>query len=141
MATIAEDYCSFELSKLLKEKGFDASKIDAYFPFVYYSNGKMDFYDDDKPLFVCEAVTQAMAMEWLRKVYGIFITIEIKGDPRKEDFIYYKWSVAKFNGNQITRIDNGLHTPEDYWVAEYDEGEDYNKSCETAIKYCLEHLI
>ena len=52
---ITEDYVSFETAKLLKEKGFDVSEIDAYFPFVYYSDGKMDFYNDDKPLFVCEA--------------------------------------------------------------------------------------
>lgn len=136
---ITEDYVSFEIARLLKEKGFD----------IYVSS----FYDVDGEFSRKEAdwnwniglrysaPTLQMTMKWLREVHKIFITIEIKGDPRKQDFIYFKWSVAKYSSAQINRIDNGLDKPEDYWIAHYEEDETYERTCEAAIKYCLENLI
>ena len=59
MATIGEDYVSFETAKLLKEKGFDQSCA------TYYLKDKQ----------VYAAPTQAMAMKWLREVHDIKIMI------------------------------------------------------------------
>lgn len=121
---ITEDYVSFETAKLLKEKGFDASEIDAYFPFVYYSDGKMDFYDDDKPLFVCEAVTLQMACKWLREVHNIFIEISVDEMLKDEG---YQWALY-YNSTKEIRPYSG-------W------GDSYEESCEAAIKYCLDNLV
>ena len=123
---ITEDYVSFETTKLLKEKGFDVSEIDAYFPFVYYANGKMDFYDDDYPLFVCEAVTLQMAMKWLREVHNK--SIEIRSQGLKATSI--GWIVEIYN---LVNQDEEFHHP--YTFPTYEE------AAEAAIKYCLENLI
>jgi hypothetical protein len=138
---ITEDYVSFETAKLLKEKGFDVPCMGRY------SVRSKEFHLDSARLcnngglFECATPTLQMTMKWLREVHKLFITIEIKGDPRMESFIYYKWSVAKYSSCQIERVDNGLHTPEDYWYAKGEEDETYELSCEAAIKYCLENLI
>lgn len=129
MAKITEDYVSFETAKLLKEKGFDASEIDAYFPFVYYSNGKMDFYDDDRPLFVCEAVTLQMACKWLRIKHNLSVEVYrtacgyigcIVNIPSGTDI--------KFLEEDGDDLPSGQYTKWEY-------------ACEAAIKYCLENLI
>jgi hypothetical protein len=57
MATITEDYVSFEIAKLLKEKGFDEKVISFYPP-----------GDIQRP-------TLQMAMKWLREVHNINLNI------------------------------------------------------------------
>lgn len=52
---ITEDYCSYEVSKLLKEKGFDEKVISFYPP-----------GDIQRP-------THQMAMKWLRKKHNILL--------------------------------------------------------------------
>ena len=126
---ITEDYVSFETAKLLKEKGFDVSKIDAYFPFVYYSNGKMYFYNDDEPLFVCEAVTIQMAMKWLREVHNLFLQIWILTD---EGYWFNIERLEDGHFNHKSVYSTGL---QDIYFPTYEE------ACEAAIKYCLENLI
>ena len=54
---IKEDYVSFEVAKLLKEKGFDEMVSSFYPP-----------GDIQRP-------THQMAMKWLREIYDIFIVI------------------------------------------------------------------
>lgn len=53
---VTEDYCSFEVSKLLKEKGFNND----------YPKGDCTQY----------ACTLQMAMKWLREEKDIFIEVE-----------------------------------------------------------------
>ena len=130
---ITEYYVSFETAKLLKEKGFDwECEVRRYYP--------------ENPIDECDpngiyAPTLQTVRKWLEEKHNLFITIEIKGDPRKEDFIYYKWSVAKFSVVQIIRIDNGLNTPEDYWLAPEEEDEKPEYALEAAINWCLKNLI
>ena len=136
---ITEDYVSYGTSKLLKEKGFDDATYHDY-----SENGGRWFQEvlvrhNSQGGIACP--TLQMAMKWLREVHKLFITIEVKGDPRKQDFIYFKWSVAKYCSAQIDRIDNGLDRPENYWIAPYEEDETYERTCEAAIKYCLKNLI
>lgn len=57
---ITEDYCSFEVAKLLKEKGFNND----------YPKGDCTQY----------ACTLQMAMKWLREIYNIFIEISTSID-------------------------------------------------------------
>lgn len=63
---ITEDYCSFEVSKLLKEKGFNND----------YPKGDCTQY----------ACTLQMAMKWLREKKNIFIVIE----PHLYDYVNEK---------------------------------------------------
>lgn len=74
---MAEDYCSYELSKLLKEKGFDGM-CDQYF-FVDYKDeisvhtGHGNWNAEKG----CISIpTTGLAMKWLREVHNIIIVIE-----------------------------------------------------------------
>ena len=76
---VSEDYCSFELSKLLKEKGFDGECVGCYW------NSKKTFDVNYEPLSYSDgdlrdevilAPTHQMAMKWLREVHNIIIVIE-----------------------------------------------------------------
>ena len=142
---ITEDFVSFETARLLKEKGFDIYVRSYYQKYEYKTKEELitndALWNYNISSFRYSAPTLQMAMKWLREVHKLFITIEIKGDPRKQDFIYFKWSVAKYSSAQINRIDNGLDKPEDYWIAPYEEDETYERACEAGIKYCLENLI
>jgi hypothetical protein len=78
---IKEAYCSFEVAKLLKEKGFDEVchamynrnkyLIPTNFPRVTKS---------EKREFVLDVPTHQMALAWLREVHHIFIEISTSID-------------------------------------------------------------
>lgn len=77
MATISEDYVSFETAKLLKEKGFDEicylgyNKNGEYVPTSNRTNSQIiqpDF------CYIC-CPTLQMTMKWLREVHNINIDI------------------------------------------------------------------
>lgn len=79
MATITEDYCSFELSKLLKEKGFNEPCYR-----LYDNKGTVcaKLIDPDIPLdyssreyYLCPS--QSVAMKWLREVHDVYIDVSI----------------------------------------------------------------
>lgn len=70
--TIKESYCSFELSKLLKDKGFDC----------FHNKSYMDFGVDGIPDMKIvnwvskqntPAPTHALAIEWIRVNFEIFL--------------------------------------------------------------------
>ena len=124
MATIKEDYVSFETAKLMKEKGFDRYTL---FPCYKEDNG--EFIDIPTTLDTINycfipAPTLQMAMKWLLKKYNIFICVlffEESGGYGYtiEDIIKKKYIATSKNSS-------------------YKEPE---KASETAIKHCLEHLI
>lgn len=75
---ITEDYCSFEVSKLLKEKGFDIPcenfycksekvSLECYDPFPYNSELSEG---------CCSIPTHALAIKWIRENFGIHIWLE-----------------------------------------------------------------
>jgi len=94
---ITESYCSFEVSKLLKEKGFDCKCEDCFNSRgMLFSNGWCeDVYDKGvnipfnnstlKSLFHISRPTHALAIEWIRVNFNIFIhtTCDVGGE-----FIY-----------------------------------------------------
>lgn len=83
---ITEDYCSFEVAKLLKEKGFDYQGFD-------YIDFEGEVIRQDRP-------THQMAMKWLRETYRIDIVIEIS-DPSVKDRKYYCMIWDKNNDSYI----------------------------------------
>jgi hypothetical protein len=75
---IQDDYCSFEVSKLLKEKGFD----------IFCDYG----YQDDKSLLRRNGnlaqngwynrPTHALAIKWIRENFGVYIHLESCPDSK-----------------------------------------------------------
>ena len=79
---ITEDYCSFEVSKLLKEKGFlkdvdlRMSQNLSFYDNIGLHHNLNKWYDSliqDKIDFVV-APTHQMAMKWLREVHNIMVS-------------------------------------------------------------------
>lgn len=82
---IQESYCSFPVSKLLKEKGFDQEDCQ---PIYMYPDGtpigEEIFEKKDKfPVSTWiefKKPTHTLAVEWIRVNFGIYISISIMGD-------------------------------------------------------------
>lgn len=137
---ITEDYVSFEIAKLLKEKGFNERCVCYYDTESLNKFGHPVFDSIDMPLsnsdleqsehnYVCHsAPTLQMAMKWLREVHHCVICIT--------PLTFYCGEVVSKWGYCIWADDN----------TEVDEEssprlESYEEACEAAIKYCLENLI
>ena len=137
MTTIKEDYVSFEIAKLLKEKGFDGfcERFYDYYPETgevhicgcdEHNNSR---YDDEFSM-----PTLQMAMKWLRIEHNIHIEPHI---------VKTKYSYG-YLPNYIDLKELKQHFPFD----EFDFSNadkyaciTYDKACEVTIKYCLEKLI
>ena len=129
---ITEDYVSFEVAKLLKEKGFNQ---DYYNYPVYWMNGNNPILsfegDDDFPYSQNECVAPSFtsAMKWFREVHNLNVEVYrtacgyigcIVAIPSGTDKKFFQ-----FDGDDE---DSGQYTT-------------WEKACEAAIKYCLEYLI
>lgn len=117
---IKETYCSFEVSKLLKEKGFDTRSFAGYTHYGQFYISLIQQYN--KGNLDCIAPTHQIAMKWLREIYGIDIVIEIS-DPSVNDRKYYCVIWDKNNDSHILEL--------------FDSYED---AVEAALKYCLENI-
>ena len=132
---ITEDYVSFEVAKLLKEKGFDIECNTAYYNGSLIDYTLYGFCIDGEFIFV---PTHQMAMKWLREVYHIEINITF-GFPfidGKQQYKYF-WSIVRV-------CDNHLEYPmDDPNSAYYNEemADYYEEAVEAALKYVLENLI
>ena len=115
-----EAYCSYKISKLLKEKGFD-EKVFTYYEDKVLKEG-LWFEWNRSPLGHIAAPTHQMACAWLRDVHNIFILVGWNW-LRKEYF------------TRIYDMTNG------YPKRNIHEYTDYNRAIEAAIKYSLENLI
>lgn len=139
MATITEDYVSFEIAKLLKEKGFDegcsfvVNTISKGVMPVSWPTTNSDIEDEKASLIALP--TLQMAMKWLREVYKLhIITIPYAPidrhptyHPGEADIVYiaqlFKGIIPKYEvGRSIIKLT-------------------HEEACEAAIKYCLENLI
>lgn len=122
---IKEAYCSFEVAKLLKEKGFNTSCMGRY------SVRSKEFHLDGTKmcnnggLFEYAAPTHQMAMAWLREIHNISI----------EPFVDYGSGEDHWWTVDIGKIKkNGL-------ITELSGYKSYEESVEAALKYTLENLI
>ena len=129
---ITEDYVSYEVAKLLKEKGFNEPT------FTYYNNdgdlmnscnfcgsytlGCFNNVKDEKVN--CAAPTLQMAMKWLREVHNLHIDVDpSEGNWNPTVLELEDWSCAVKFGDNIPIQDS------------------YEEAVEEAIKYCLTNLI
>lgn len=118
MAIISEDYVSFEIVKLLKEKGFDWNcESKKFYPEPYY--------DQESPDGVYSPTLQ-MAMKWLREVFDLIIYVRLVNDG---DLCHDAWGFSIYN-----KFTNESIKGSRLWFK-------YETACEAAIKYCLENLI
>lgn len=124
---IKEDYCSYEVAKILKEKGFNESCYTCYvekeISHYDYSSTNYELIDG-----VISCPTIQMAMKWLREEKNIFIVIE----PHAYDYINEKNKSYAYS----------LWVNDNYY--EYIESKNYpsyEEAVEAALKYCLENLI
>ena len=122
MATITEDYVSFETAKLLKEKGFNEKcthyyKNEKYLVDLGYTN--IHHYTNSDLVEEFVAPTLQMAMKWLREVHDIDVSVV----PLRSYEEY------------LPRIEGDITSHDDIPCRKYEE------ACEVAIKYCLENLI
>ena len=130
MATITEDYVSFEVAKLLKEKGFD----EGCYAYWHENENRLIISQSihaiqnvTNPCFFGPAApTLQMAMKWLREVHNLHIEI-VRGPKGYHIFIVtIPLGVVKFLTREIvgtTYVDS------------------HEEAAEAAIKYCLENLI
>ena len=130
MTTITEDYVSFEIAKLLKEKGFDAKCNKCY---AYFADDDIRFLNLEYPKsaqllsenrYPC--ITLQMAMKWLREKYYIYAD-PIKQGNYNDCSEYYTWIVARMgiihrNSSVVDKLS-------------------YKEAVEAALKYSLENLI
>ena len=116
MATITEDYVSFETAELLKEKGFSELTTKAY----PYFEGKDYKYDISCP-------TLQMAMKWLREVHRVCIVpMPVVTDDNGSAGCLWEFIISK-------HLEIKCRSTYEYEL--------YEDAVEAAIKYCLEHLI
>lgn len=121
---IKETYCSYEVAKLLKEKGFHEPCIATYNSTT--KNFQIEEIYEDWTIHwkgCISAPTIQMTMKWLREIYGLDIVIEIS-DPSVNDRKYYCVIWDKNNDSYIL-----------------DLFDSYEDAVEAALKYCLENLI
>lgn len=133
---ITEDYVSFEIAKLLKEKGFDVPVRHFYNQNGLCCRGASPYnWNDDKDIddgcadYSCPSIY--VAMKWLRTEHSLHCSIDydfVLGwycqiTSLKETVEYDYEEMKHYHPEK----DNGFSSPEE--------------ACEAAIRYCLEKLI
>ena len=122
MNIIQEDYVSYEVAKLLKEKGFVGEcnmfeeRVEKTFGTKWNTESKCRI-----PI-----PTLQMAMKWLREIHKINIDIKSrwKLNPYKLDYYYF--------------VLHYKNVPSDSFIIKFDS---YEEAVEAALKYTLENLV
>lgn len=137
---ITEDYVSFEVAKLLKEKGFEQHKCRH----SYDSKGYFKWSDDLDP-YECSAPTHQMAMKWLREIYNTDIDVEASvgmlGIKVYVPFIS-TYEPLKDDPSKVHQIKRGIYYKDDRGVIPaLQHFDSYEEAVEAALKYYLEKKI
>lgn len=133
---IKEAYCSFEVSKLLKEKGFDAQCRAAYTDYGQLFTTQIQQYITNiicskGNLWKCIAPTHQMAMKWLREAHNKHCDIGYDID--------LNWFFQIIDLKETVEYD---YPETKYYHTENETGfNSYEEAVEAALKYCLENLI
>lgn len=122
---ITEDYVSFEVAKLLKEKGFDApcrSYYTDYGDYIDFSYCNDEITDLQIGVWETLRPTHQMAMKWLREKHHLWCEIS----PEENNWFVEIYSLKA--GEYI--MDKPLHN-----IPIYED------AVEAALKYSLENLL
>lgn len=126
---IQERRCSYEVSKLLKEKGFNEETLSFYIPYedgevkLVVSPNKANYNAEQD--WLISAPTHQMVLEWLRKKY-IFIEISVSIDLNGD--YHYSYSILDKDCKYVRK---------GYTSFEWN----HEDAIEEALKYVLENLI
>ena len=143
---LKEDYVSFEVAKLLKEKGFD-EPCRSYFisDLGDYRRCAVDITSKNCSSEQILMPTHQMARRWLREVHNVFIEVCLcwSENPREFPPQYYALILDTKTGNSLVKISDckdGLNPIADKcafpkYFTKYDE------AVEKALEYSLEKLI
>lgn len=112
---IQESYCSFEVSKLLKEKGFSIRSE----PYRYNPYGELTVLEG------INCPTHALAIEWIRVNFGVWVVVNFANGNKW----YFDCNRIGFSGEK-KRI----------YSSDYDYSSP-QEATEVALKYVLEELI
>lgn len=124
---ITEDYVSFEIAKLLKEKGFKEIVQSLWvgedeYHYISTESIKSDDYNSGGTC-LYSAPTHQMALKWLREVHAICIEV-----CRNINTFYYSYRVIQ--GSSFVKLLG--------WSDSYDT---YEQAVEAALLYVLKNLI
>ena len=126
-----EQYVSFEVAKLLKEKGFDEKTVYHYTNRdVLQHNIVYNEYKNSEMLNAYSAPTQQMAMTWLREEHKIDIIPVIRHSlkyAQESPFRDYACRVYDCDGNIVLSATK--------WYSGYEN------AVEAALEYSLKNLI
>jgi len=131
MATITEDYCSYEVAKLLKGKGFDWECI-SYYVDDEPDDIKYSFCGETNSILksrYCSAPTIQMAMKWLREVHNMYYEIQLLLGEKVEKYGVLQLGIYQLNSSEA------------YVWKDWIYADTYVELYENYIKYCLKHLI
>ena len=128
---ITEDYVSFGVAKLLKEKGFDEPCEGFYVNSGVLShtlsNANNSKWDEEKyTIGYISAPSLGMAMKWLREVHSIDISIDIRFWTDDEGVDVKSWRYTVYRTDEIE---------------DFGQSDTYEEAAEAAIKSALENLI
>lgn len=128
---LTEQYCSYEVAKLLKEKGFPISEYSGIYTnkdnLCLTDVGMMSYLSKEDYIhfedFFIPTITHQMAMAWLREIHNLWCEISWEGKGL--------WFVDVFSLIDEEYIPGSI----------IHEVKSYEEAVEAAIKYCLENLI
>lgn len=127
-----DDYCSFEVAKLLKEKGI-SFELNPYNSITYLPNGEIGYWEDDEDCVISPPLQ--MVIKYLRLFYKIEIIINVckYGEECKT---MYSWTPVIVKKRRLQ-----------YPISQQDGSvfggfcPTYEESVESGIKYCIENLL
>lgn len=129
---IIEDYCSFEVSKLLKEKGFKSHCIRCY-----NKDGKLTLdIASGKMKSVCYMPTTALAIKWIQINFKISIETRVNVKGGWASYVINDWGKCHKGSGSFLYFDeeNYIHNNFKY----FDTPE---AATEFALLYTLNNLI
>lgn len=131
MKQITEEYCSFEVAKLLKEKGFNENchalydvntkQIDIKNVGDVFNNKQWENY--------ISAPSQSLALKWLSEVHDLHIIVYPWQADNEEKAIHWCCTVYK----SFAHLGNDVYTNE--------TPKSYEEAVEAALLYVLKNLI
>ena len=124
---ITEDYCSFEVAKLLKEKGFRVPTEKHYMGSkkIYDISPSSDHNNPSYTKEMYSAPTHALAVKWIRDNFDIHITTARTYTNSEYNFFYQIYFLQK--KEKILLQCTYFKSPEE--------------ATEAALLYTLKHLI
>jgi hypothetical protein len=147
MKQITEDYCSFEIAQLLKEKGFDEYCLFCYEQNVFSHTTnftleralyreiligiKNSEFEENAIHNVFTAPSQSRALKWLREVHHYYIQIMLDSWACGDHLGYYV-VIQKTDSDFEIMLQDAV---DEVFYQTYEE------ACEAALKYTLENLI